>query len=66
LLLLLFPAIEVSQGGSSSYTGADKTNKNIHKRNNKTTQYKQYKHTYYQNTNTIVKTPTVTLKMARA
>jgi len=39
LLLLLFNAIEFSQGGSSPYTSADKT----HKRNNTKTQYKQYK-----------------------
>jgi len=40
-LLNIFTAIEFSHGGSSAYTSTDKTNKNIHKRNNTKTQYKQ-------------------------
>jgi uncharacterized membrane protein len=43
LLLLLLNAIQFSLGGSSSNTSIDKTNKNIHERNNTKTQYKQYK-----------------------
>jgi len=39
----LLTAIEFSLGGSSPYTSTDKTNKNIHKRNNPKSQYKQYK-----------------------
>ena len=42
LLLLLLTAVEFSLGGSSPYTSTDKIN-NIHKRNSKKTQYKQYK-----------------------
>jgi hypothetical protein len=34
LLLLLLTAIELSLSGSSPYTSTDRTNKNIHKRNN--------------------------------
>jgi len=43
LLLLLLTEIEFSLGGSSPYTGTNKTNKNIHKRNSTKTQNKQHK-----------------------
>ena len=46
LLLLLFSAIQLSLGGSSPYTIADQTNKNIPKRSKTTTQYKQYTTVY--------------------
>ena len=68
LLLLLITAIEFPLGGSSPYTSTEKINKNkyIYKRNNKkhgtnNTKHSIYKHTYYQNTHTIVKTPPSTL-----
>jgi len=48
LLLLLFTAIQFSVGGSSPYTVAERTNKNIHKQNNTKTRYKQYKTQYIQ------------------
>jgi len=39
-LLYLYLYCELSFGSSSPYTGTDKTNNNIHKRNSKKTQYK--------------------------
>ena len=33
----------MSLGDSNPYTNRDKTNKNMHKRNNTKTQYRQYK-----------------------
>jgi len=54
LLLLLFTAIECSVGGSS-YISSKQEQINI----NKTIQkHSKYKHAHYQNTHTIVKTPT--------
>ena len=44
IIIIIIGAIQLSLGGSSPYTSMDKTNrKNIHKRNNTKTQYKQYK-----------------------
>jgi len=34
IIIIIITAIEVSLGGSSPFTSTDKTNKNVHKRNN--------------------------------
>ena len=58
-------AIKFSPSGSSPYTGTDNSNKNkiyiketIQKHSTNNTKHCKYKYTYFQNTHTIVKTPT--------
>jgi hypothetical protein len=59
----LLTAVEFSLGDSSPYTSTDKTNRNKYTYTNQyrntiqTIQHNKYKHTYYQNTHTIVQTP---------
>jgi len=62
VVVVVLTAIDFSLGGSSPYTITDETNKNIHKNNTKhstnNTKHSKHKYTHYQNTNTILKTPT--------
>ena len=57
LLLLLLTAIQLSLGGSSTYTSTDKTKKNIHKRNNIQNTVQTIQNTVNTSTH-IIKTPT--------